>query len=153
MQYRSQIGSVIHGEKPFEGTILENITFNDPSISTENLKWAIDSVQLTEFIKTLPKGLETKIFPEGKQLSSSNAQKILLARSIINKPRILFYEEPTEAMDEKTANEVIDFIVSDKNRWTVVVTSKSDYWKQKCLREIKLENGYIKMDTKNNSTC
>lgn len=153
MQYRSQIGSVIQGEKPFEGTILENITFNDPSITTENLKWAIDAVQLTAFIKTLPKGLETKIFPEGKQLSSSNAQKILLARSIVNKPRILFYEEPTEAMDEKTANEIIDYILSDKNIWTVIVSSKNDYWKQKCQRKIKLENGYILMDTKNSSLC
>lgn len=147
-QYRSQIGTIIHGETPFEGTILENITFNDDTVSNEDLKWAIESVQLSGVIKSLPKGLDTKIFPEGRQLSSSNAQKLLLARSIIHKPRILFYEDPTDMMDEKVANEIIDFITSDKNRWTVIVSSKNPYWKTKCNRQIIMQNGSIKLDKK-----
>lgn len=147
-QYRSRIGSIIQGETPFEGTILENITFNDKSISTEDLKWALDAVQLTNFIKTLPKGLDTKIFPEGKELSSSNAQKILLARSIIHKPNILFYEEPTDKMDVKAANEIIDFITNEKNKWTVIVSSQNPHWLTKCTREITMQKGTILSDTK-----
>lgn len=147
-QYRSRIGSIIQGETPFEGTILENITFNDKSVTTEDLKWALDGLQLTSFIKTLPKGLDTKIFPEGKQLSSSNAQKILLARSIIHKPKILFYEEPTDKMDVKVANEIIDFITSEKNKWTVIVSSQNPHWLTKCTREITMQKGTILSDTK-----
>jgi ABC-type bacteriocin/lantibiotic exporter with double-glycine peptidase domain len=148
-QYRSQIGSIIHGETPFEGTLLENINFNDHSISTEDLKWAIDGVQLSAFIKSLPKGLETRIFPEGKQLSSSNTQKMLLARSILRKPKILFYEDPTDMMDEQVANEIIDFITSEKNKWTIIVSSKNPYWKTKCNRRITMHNGAIQLDLKN----
>lgn len=148
-QYRSQIGTIISGETPFEGTLIENITFNDPSIKTEDLKWAIDGVQLSGFIKALPKGLDTPIFPEGKQLSSSNAQKLLLARSIIHKPKILFYEDPTDAMDEKVANEIIDFITADSHKWTIIVSSKNPYWKAKCTRRITMQNGIIKLDSKN----
>ena len=147
-QYRSQIGSIIHSETPFEGTLLENITFNDNTVSTEDLKWAIDGVQLSSYIKSLPKGLETRIFPEGKQLSSSNAQKMLLARSIIHKPKILFYEDPTDYMDEKVANEIIDFITSDKNKWTIIVSSKNPYWKTKCNRSITMQNGAVQQDLK-----
>ncbi len=147
-QYRSRIGSIIQGETPFEGTILENITFNDKNISSEDLKWALDGVQLTSFIKTLPKGLDTEIFPEGKELSSSNFQKILLARSIIHKPNILFYEEPTDKMDVKVANEIIDFITSEKNKWTVVVSSQNPHWLRKCEREITMQKGTIISDTK-----
>lgn len=149
-QYRSQIGSIIHSETPFEGTLLENITFNDKSITTDDLKWAIDGVQLTSFVKSLPKGLETRIFPEGRQLSSSNAQKLLLARSIIHKPKILFYEDPTDRMDEKVANEIIDFITSEKNNWTIIVSSKNPYWRTKCNRRIIMQNGAIQLDLKNN---
>lgn len=148
-QYRSQIGGIIHGETPFEGTLLENITFNDNSITTENLKWAIEGVQLSSFVKTLPKGLETHIFPEGKQLSSSDAEKVLLARSIIHKPKILFYEDPTDVMDIKVANEIIDFLTSEKNNWTIIVSSKNPYWKTKCSRIITMENGTIQLDLKN----
>lgn len=147
-QFRSRIGSIIQGETPFEGTILENITFNDKSISTENIKWALDGVQLTKFIKTLPQGLETKIFPEGKELSSSNAQKILLARSIIHKPNILFYEEPTDRMDVNVANEIIDFITSEENNWTVIVSSQNPHWLTKCEREITMRKGKIISDSK-----
>ena len=152
-QYRSQIGSIIHSETPFEGTILENITFKDTTIPFEDIKWAIDGVQLSSFIKSLPKGLDTKIFPEGKQLSSSNAQKILLARSIIHRPKILFYEDPTDSMDEKVANEIIDFITSDANKWTIVVSSKNPYWKTKCSRKITMQNGFIQLDSKTDTSC
>ena len=152
-QYRSQIGSIIHSETPFEGTILENITFKDPTIPFEDIKWAIDGVQLSSFIKSLPKGLDTRIFPEGKQLSSSNAQKILLARSIIHRPKILFYEDPTDNMDEKVANEIIDFITSDTNKWTVIVSSKNPYWKTKCSRKITMQNGFIQLDSKTDTSC
>jgi len=147
-QYRSQVSTIITGETPFEGTILENITFNNPMISQDDLKWAIDSVKLGDFIKTLPKGLDTKIFPEGKQLSSSNAQKILLARSIISKPKILFYEDTLDKMDDDTAKEVIDFITAPENKWTLIVSSKKDYWKQKCNRKITMSDGKIVNDIK-----
>ena len=149
-QYRSQIGSIIHGETLFEGTILENITFKDPTIPFEDIKWAIDGVQLSTFIKSLPEGLDTNIYPEGRQLSSSNAQKILLARSIIHKPKILFYEDPTDSMDEKVANEMIDFITDKTNKWTIIVSSKNPYWKTKCSRIIEMKNGKIQLDLKNN---
>jgi ABC-type bacteriocin/lantibiotic exporter with double-glycine peptidase domain len=147
-QYRSQIGSVIHGETPFEGSILDNISFNNLNVTTPNLKWAIDGVQLSEYIKSLPNSLETLLFPEGKQLSSSNAQKILLARSIINNPKILFYEDPTDTMDEKVANEIIDFICSEHNKWTIIVSSKNPYWKTKCNRIITMHKGQIISDIK-----
>ena len=146
MQYRSQISSILHGTTTFEGTLLENITFNNPSVSLEDVKWAIESVQLTSFIKALSNGLDTPIFPEGKQLSSSNAQKILLARSIIRKPKILFYEDPTSTMDEAEANEIIDFITSKDNKWTIIVSSKNPYWKTKCNRIITMQKGTIQLD-------
>jgi ABC-type bacteriocin/lantibiotic exporter with double-glycine peptidase domain len=147
-QYRSQISTITHGETPFEGTVLENITMNNPSISNEDIKWAIESVQLGSFIKTLPEGLETKIFPDGRQLSSSNAQKILLARSIVNKPKILFYEDPLDKMDEEASKEIIDFLTNSSNQWTVIVSSKNNYWEQKCSRKITLQNGKIIADLK-----
>ena len=147
-QYRSEIGIIINGETPFEGTILENITFNNPNISQEDLKWAIDSVKLGNYIKSLPEGLDTKIYPEGQHLSSSNAQKILLARSIINKPKILFLEEPFDKMDNDIAQEMIDFITSKENKWALLITSKNPYWEHKCDRIITMSEGKINNENK-----
>lgn len=147
-QYRSQISTIIQGETPFEGTVLENITLNNPTISNEDIKWAIESVQLGSYIKTLPDGLDTKIFPDGRQLSSSNAQKILLARSIVNKPKIVFYEDPIDKMDEEATKNIIEFLTHPSNPWTVIISSKNTYWEEKCSRKITLQNGKIIADLK-----
>ena len=146
--YRSQISAITQGETPFEGTIMENITLNNPAISNEDIKWAIESVQLGSFIKTLPNGMDTKIYPDGRQLSSSNAQKILLARSIVSKPKILFYEDPLDKMDKDATKEIIEFITHPTNKWTVIVSSKNKYWEEKCTRKITMENGKIIADLK-----
>jgi ABC-type bacteriocin/lantibiotic exporter with double-glycine peptidase domain len=148
-QYRSHIGSILYGETPFEGSIVDNITFKAADITQENIRWAIHTVQLTGYIKTLPDGLNTIIFPQGRQLSASNAQKILLARSIVHKPKILFYEDPTDTMDDNVANEIIDLITAPENNWTIIVSSKNPYWRTKCSRNIVMDNGQIIFDSKN----
>lgn len=148
-QYRSQIGSIVYGETPFEGSIVDNITFKDATITPENIRWAIETVQLSAFVKTLADGLNTIISPEGGQLSASNAQKILLARSIIHKPKILFYEDPTDTMDENVANDIIDLITASVHQWTIIVSSQNPYWKTKCTRNIVMDNGQIIFDSKN----
>jgi len=152
-QFRSQIACVLHGESTFEGTLLENITLNNSNVSFDDIKWAIESVQLTSFIKSLPKGLETQILPESKQLSSSNAQKILLARSIIRRPKMLFYEDPTSTMDEAEATEIIDFLTSKENNWSIIVSSKNPYWNTKCGRKITMQKGNIQLDINTQTPC
>jgi ABC-type bacteriocin/lantibiotic exporter with double-glycine peptidase domain len=147
-QLRSHISVVMQEDTPFEGSILENITFMNPLVSNEQVKWAIDAVGLGDFIKSMPEGLETKIVPEGKQLSSSNAQKILIARSIVTQPKVLLLEDPLNKMDTKIANEIIDFLVDPKHKWTLVVSSKNEYWKKQCSRTIELSNGKLIADSK-----
>lgn len=147
-QYRSQIGVITEGQSLFEGTIAENITFKNPQISTEKLKLVLEQLKLTEIIKRMPKGLEEKILSEGKQLPSSLTQKILLARAIINDPLVLFLESPFDKMDDDESKEIIDFILSKENKWTVIVTSKNNYWKEKCSRIITLDKGKLISDTK-----
>jgi ABC-type bacteriocin/lantibiotic exporter with double-glycine peptidase domain len=145
-QFRSQIGLITSGLTTFEGTIMENITFNNPAVSSENLKWVIEKVKLQEEIKKMPNGLDEIIYTDGKQLSASSIQKILLARAIIHKPKVLFLENPLDKMDIEIANEIIDFILSEENKWTVIVISKNTYWKQKCNRILKLEKGKLISD-------
>lgn len=145
--YRAQIATIAHGETPFNGTLLENITFNDPTISDATIRWAIEAAKLTSFLKSLPNGLETHIFSEGKQLSSSNSQKILIARSLVRKPKILFLEDPTDKMDDDVAKEIINTITAIEHNWTIVVISKNPFWRQKLTRVITMHKGKIINDT------
>ena len=144
-EYRSKIGIVTADEIPFEGTILENITCNNPAIEMDAVFKLVEKLKLTEVIKALPKGLDTNITSEGKQINSSAIQKIVLARCIINQPKLLFLENPLDKSDEQSCTEIIDFLNEQNQPWTLIVVSKNNYWKQICKQTILLEKGKIKL--------
>jgi ABC-type multidrug transport system ATPase subunit len=66
----------------------------------------------------------------------------------VNKPKILFYEDPLDTMDEQASQEIINFLTDSSNPWTVIVSSKNNYWEEKCSRKIILNNGKIIADLK-----
>lgn len=146
--YRAQIGHALSGETPFEGTILENITFGDTSISEQTVNWAIEKTGLREFVKHQPKGIKTIIHPEGKQISDTIGKKIMLARAIVKKPSLLILEDPLEKFDVNEARNIINFLLDKSNKWTLFVVGKHDNWQQKCDRVIELENGKILKDSR-----
>lgn len=146
--YRTQIGHSLSGETPFEGTILENITFGDSAISEETINWAVEKTGLREFVKHQPKGIKTMIYPEGKQISDTVAKKILLARAFVKKPSLLILEDALEQFDSEEANKIIDFILDKTNNWTLIVVGEHKHWSEKCERILELENGNIINDSR-----
>ena len=146
--YKNYTGLVMQDDTLFEGSLLENLTFNNPKVSNEDIKWALDAVGLTVIVKRLPNGLDTIINSDGRHLTRSVIQKILIARAIISRPKVLFLEEPTISMDPSASRQIIDFLVSPENSWTIIVSSIDEYWKKACNREIDMNNGEIVRDIK-----
>lgn len=145
--YKTRVSSYIKSETLFEGTIRDNIIFDNKSITDAQLKWALDGVNLSSQVKNFAKGLDTHINPGGREMAASDVQKILLARCIVTKPAAIFLEDPTDKMDAETAEKVIEFLTSCKD-WTLIVASDNDKWKEKCHRELLMENGQIVNDIK-----
>ena len=141
--YQSKIGIITINDTLFEGTILENITCKNPKITNQKLKEVTDNLDLTNYIKRLPLGFDTRVYAEGKQINSSIIQKILLARCIINEPKILFLEEPLSKVDPKQSNQIIDYLTDKKHDWTLVIISQNDYWATKVNKRFILEKGEI----------
>ncbi len=143
-EYRSKTGIITIQDTLFEGTLLENLTCNDSNVSLDKVLELIKVVNLTEQIKHLPLGLETLITSEGKQINSSMAQKILLIRTLLKEPELLFLEEPLDKIDIQCANKIIDYLTQEKHSWTLVVISKNSYWNTKIKNCVTLENGNLK---------
>jgi ABC-type bacteriocin/lantibiotic exporter with double-glycine peptidase domain len=141
--YRSFIGQSLLDESPFEGTILENITFGDTSISQKDLQWAIEAVSLQKFIKKQPEGLNTIIYPEGKQISYTVAKKIVLARSVVHKPKLLLLKDPLNQFDEIEALRIMNFLIDQSNPWSLVVVSQDAKWVGRCEKIITMDHGKI----------
>ena len=141
--YRSKLGLSLADETPFEGTIRENITFGNVDISDEQLLWAIEKVGLNQFIKESPKGLNTVLYPEGKQISFTVAKKIVLARAIVSKPKLLILEDPLEHFEPAEVDRIIQFLTDSSNPWALVVVSISNDWSKNCTQVITLKKGEI----------
>ncbi|WP_124979812.1 peptidase domain-containing ABC transporter [Nonlabens xiamenensis] len=144
--YRANLGQSLTEESPFEGTLRDNITFGDPEVDDERIYWALEKVGLNNFLKRLPNGLETIIFPEGKQLSYTVGKKIVLARSIVRYPKMLILKDPLDQFDESESVRIMDFLTDPVNGWSLVVVSQNDAWKERCGRLVTLENGKIIID-------
>tara|TARA_R110002073_G_scaffold128999_3_gene275152 strand:+ start:118403 stop:120058 length:1656 start_codon:yes stop_codon:yes gene_type:complete len=142
--YRAVVGQTLSEDTPFEGTILENITFGDTNISQEDLNWAIKNTGLKDFIKNQPNGLKTMLYPEGKQMSFSIAKKIVLARSIVHKPKLLILKEPLEHFDADKAEIIMKFLSHKDRPWTMIVVSQNNNWAKNCSKAYTIVNGELK---------
>ena len=141
--YRSLLGQSLSEESPFEGTLLENITFGDDSITQQDIRWALEKTRLSEFVKQQPKGLNTIIHPEGMQIPYSVTRKIILARSVVRKPSLLILNDPLDQLDPEEEDKILEFIFSPENKWSVIVSSKDEKWKKYCDRILNIEQGKL----------
>jgi ABC-type bacteriocin/lantibiotic exporter with double-glycine peptidase domain len=141
--YRALIGQSLPDETPFEGTILDNITFGDTSIATDAVYWAIEKTGLTEFVKQQEKGLNTIVYPEGRQFSNTVSKKIVLARSIVRKPKLLVLKDPLNQFAAAEERKIVDFLFDKDNPWTLVVACQDKIWQEYCQDQIHLNEGKI----------
>ncbi|MDO6744669.1 ATP-binding cassette domain-containing protein [Tenacibaculum soleae] len=141
--YRANLGLSLSEETPFKGTIRENITFGDSSITDSEIYSIFTIVGLTDFLKNQPYGLDTYLKPEGKLIGYTIAKKIILARAIIKKPKLLILEDPLDQFEKNEAKTIIDFITKPQQEWSLIIVSSNDNWKQKCTKKITLKKGII----------
>ena len=141
--YRSYVGQSFTEESPFEGTILENITFGNPEVSMEDVRWAVKETGLTEFVKAQPHGLKSVIYPEGKQIPYTISKKLLLARGIVTKPKLLILREPLDQFDPDEAERIMEFLTHPERPWGLVVASRNLGWTKGCSQILELQNGKL----------
>ncbi|WP_431125216.1 peptidase domain-containing ABC transporter [Flagellimonas flava] len=141
--YRSHLGQSLSEESPFEGTLLNNITFGNSSISRDDVYWALENTGLTQFVKEQPQGLNTIIYPEGRQIPYAVSKKIVLARSIVRKPKLLVLKDPLDQFGEAEAEKIMDFLTDPVNGWALVIVSENPKWTQRCGRIITMEKGKL----------
>ncbi len=97
--YRQFISVVSQDTVLFDGSIRDNITYGARNVSEHQLLDAIRSANLTDFISSLPEGLETLVKENGARLSGGQKQRMAIARALLRNPRILILDEATSALD------------------------------------------------------
>ena len=105
---RSRFGVVLQDPFLFSGTIGGNIRLGTKRIQDADIEQAAEDVNLTDFIRALPKGFDEEVRERGSTLSTGQKQLISFARALAHEPKILILDEATSSVDTETEFRVRD---------------------------------------------
>lgn len=139
---RSNTGILLNQQDIFQGTLLENITLGNETITIKNITELAEKVGLSDFIKNNKEGFDTILDPLGKRLSKNERQNILLLRALVGNARLLLLEEPFDHLDEQQKANIIELLKANK-KYTILITSQKEDTASFCDVVFTLNEGKI----------
>jgi ABC-type transport system involved in cytochrome bd biosynthesis fused ATPase/permease subunit len=126
----------------FQGTIRDNVTMGDNSITNDDLYNITKTTGLETFIEELEIGFDTAIDPAGKKLPEKIKQGVLLARALLSKKSLMLLENPFDGLEKDTIENVKALMAKSENT-TMLVTAASYSNEEIFDKIIYLENGSV----------
>ncbi|HMO19265.1 MAG TPA: ATP-binding cassette domain-containing protein [Oligoflexia bacterium] len=123
--------SLITDIEIFHGTILDNLTLGRIDAGDAKVRMALDLVDLSKDVFALPNGLTTVLRGTPFPLSRGQALRLMVARGILNNPRLLILDGTLDLIDEKARKHILNSLFSPACPWTTLVfTHEEDILKQ-----------------------
>lgn len=140
---RSHIGVVLQDVFLFHGTIFENLTFGDESITLEQIKEVAKAIEVDEFIEKLPGGYDYVVSERGSSISLGQRQLLSFLRAYLSDPKVLILDEATSSIDpesEKLIQRATEKITKDR---TSIIIAHRLSTIEKADKIIVMEKGKI----------
>ena len=143
-KWQNSIGYVSQNTFLADSTIVANIAFGceEGEVDMERVEAVVEAASLTEFVASLPKGLDTRIGECGALLSGGQRQRIGIARALYKQADTLFFDEATSSLDnatEQSINQAIERLSATNSDLTIVVVAHRDSSLDYCDRVITME--------------
>ncbi|AHM63419.1 ABC-type bacteriocin/lantibiotic exporter with N-terminal double-glycine peptidase domain [Flammeovirgaceae bacterium 311] len=140
---RQTLGANLEKHGVFAGTLLENITLGKEGIDFDTVQEMAEITGLNRLVQEMQDGYTTMLLPEGRHLPESAVHKILLTRSLINKPRLILLEEPFEALNFPDRNRLLKYLLDPAHPWTVVLSTTQPELAKQFKKVLVLHNGEL----------
>ncbi len=121
--WRNQLSWV--GQNPHlpEQTLMTNILLGQPDADSRQLQSAVERAYINEFLNELPQGLDTEVGDHSARLSVGQAQRVAVARALLNPCRLLLLDEPTASLDAHSEQLVMKALEeASRQQTTLLVT-------------------------------
>ncbi len=141
-----KIGDNVSQEDLFEGTVIENITLGDESITHNDIQWAMELTGLDKHISEMSNGLATMLQYGWSGLPKSLEQRIILTRSLVHKPDLLLIDDFVLNIDHGEKKELYRRILSCGQPWTVILVSNDPDVAEQCNQVVVLRKGKIEVE-------
>ncbi len=122
---RGLFAYVPQGNMVLSGTVRENITMNNRTVTDEQIERAARAAEIYDYIISLPDGFETHLAERGAGLSEGQIQRISIARALLTNAPILLLDEATSALDEETETGVLANIKSMTDKTVLFITHRN----------------------------
>lgn len=143
-ELRRIVGVATQDAQLFNGSIRDNLLMAAPEAEPHAIERVLEVVQLAEFVRGLPDGIDTWIGEAGARLSAGQARRLVLARALLRDPRILILDEPTENLDAGTARLVLASLRAATGHSTVILITHDPRAAAQFTDEIvQMENGRV----------
>ena len=143
---RDRIGLVLDGAGLFEGTIEENISLGRSGVDTAAVVSALERVGAHASVQRLPAGLRTLVENGGRGLPSTLRVRLLLARAIATRPRLLLIDDCLSTVEPSARQEFVDVLTAPDAPWTLLVVSHTRDLLAACDRVLVLRAGELVAD-------
>lgn len=140
---RSYMGDFVTEEHLFHGTLLQNITMGLRNVVISDVMRTCEAVGLMEYIETLPLGLDTMISSDGDGLPTSVVKKIILARCVVDTPKLVVVDTIVSGMEKRDSARFIQLLTNKENPWTLVAVTRNRQFAKAADRIVVLDKGQI----------
>ena len=138
---RRKIGTVMQSGGLFQGDIYSNIVISAPHLNLQAAWEAAEIAGIADDIRAMPMGMNTLISEGQGGISGGQKQRLMIARAIAPKPKVLMFDEATSALDNKTQKQVSDAL--DNMGCTRIVIAHRLSTIQRCDRILVLDGGRV----------
>ncbi len=141
---RRRIGTVTQDGSLFQGDIFSNIVISAPQLSLDDAWAAAELAGIADDIRAMPMGMQTMISEGQGGISGGQKQRLMIARAVAPKPKILIFDEATSALDNRTQKQVSEAL--DALKCTRIVIAHRLSTIRNCDRILVLDEGRILED-------
>lgn len=131
--------ALVHGTEIVEGSILDNIRFGRDGIGAQQVRAALQDVELWDEIMQLPGGLESELTARGQPLNASQASRLMLARAIVGEPQLLLLDGALDRLEQQLRRRVAEHLFDPRHAWTVIVVTSMPDVIAACDRALNIE--------------
>lgn len=143
---------LVRGQDIVQGSVLDNVRLGRPDLGIDAVQRALDCVGLLEAIHRMPDGLATQLSPGGHPLSGSQRSRLILARAIIRKPRLLLVDEALDGLETETLERLQSALFDTREPRTLILVTRDPDLLSRCDRTLHLGDCHLSRPGQSNAS-
>jgi putative ABC transport system ATP-binding protein len=141
-QYRRDV-ALVGAPEVFDGTLIENLCFGRQNIDIQDCQEVLRAVDLADDVDQLPEGAMTQVGPHGRNLTSSQSTRLMIARALLARPSLLILDEALDGLGLETACRVLAGLLEASHKTTLLVLTSREEIAEAVGPKMRLDHGVL----------